>query len=526
MKTARFLCVALLIMTFVACQQVENTPSRVIPTIDPKQVPDVDELVFDDANLTDSLVQQATGTNLLQNGDFESLEGWTACENNPNSLTLSNDAQSGNTAALLQPAGSCFYQSVTVSPNDKISLSCYGKLLDSTGWTGIGFSFSDSNWQDLGSGTDNEVRGNTYKEYVMSSTAPANTAHASMWVYTDSMVLVDNCNMYIGDPSPPTGNLLLNPSFEQGQDNWFVCAGQNNITISTDAAAGNQAISIANNACLYQDLQVQPNLEYSLSCQAKDQNSGWSTLILSYLDENWNSLTSDSVVIGSSNYLPYKLTLTAPANTKYAAATFYSEGTTLYDDCVLKIEDDITPSQCTTNASYTVNFDATWSATTHPTGFPSNPHFSDLVGTNHKDSVNFWQVGGLASPGIEAMSEEGATAPLASEVNNAIVAGTAENVLLGNFIPSSPGSTSFQFNLSPGFSKVTLVSMIAPSPDWFVGVSGLEFCENGDWVNKSVDLFAYDAGTDSGTTYEANNANTNPQEAISRLTTGILELMG
>lgn len=45
--------------------------------------------------------------------------------------------------------------------------------------------------------------------------------------------------------------------------------------------------------------------------------------------------------------------------------------------------------------------------------------------------------------------------------------------------------------------------MIDPSPDWFVGVSRLELClDNGSWVeSKVLDLFPWDAGTDSGPTY-------------------------
>ena len=60
--------------------------------------------------------------------------------------------------------------------------------------------------------------------------------------------------------------------------------------------------------------------------------------------------------------------------------------------------------------------------------------------------------------------------------------------------------------------------MIAPSPDWFVGVSSLSLLEDGEWVDeKRVDLFAYDAVTDSGTTYGARDADAVPREPISRI---------
>lgn len=45
--------------------------------------------------------------------------------------------------------------------------------------------------------------------------------------------------------------------------------------------------------------------------------------------------------------------------------------------------------------------------------------------------------------------------------------------------------------------------MLGPSPDWIVGVSALELCSrNCTWVeNKTLNLYPWDAGTDSGITY-------------------------
>lgn len=61
--------------------------------------------------------------------------------------------------------------------------------------------------------------------------------------------------------------------------------------------------------------------------------------------------------------------------------------------------------------------------------------------------------------------------------------------------------------------------MIFPSPDWFVGVSGLELClANGSWVEqKVIALYPYDAGTDSGMTYISPDQPTIPKEAIKRI---------
>jgi hypothetical protein len=150
--------------------------------------------------------------------------------------------------------------------------------------------------------------------------------------------------------------------------------------------------------------------------------------------------------------------------------------------------------------------------------FPGNPHFSPLIGGTHSDGVVFWEPGETASPGIEAMAEEGATSPLASEVRAAIAAGTAERVIQGGGVSRSPGTASLEFQVSEDYPLVSLVSMIAPSPDWFVGVHGLSLIENGDWVpEKTMSLAPYDAGSDSGTTYRSRNADTVPPEPIRRL---------
>ncbi len=59
--------------------------------------------------------------------------------------------------------------------------------------------------------------------------------------------------------------------------------------------------------------------------------------------------------------------------------------------------------------------------------------------------------------------------------------------------------------------------MLAPSPDWFTGASSVNLAANGGWVqSRTLVLYAYDSGGDDGTTYKANDRNTNPKKATSR----------
>jgi len=171
------------------------------------------------------------------------------------------------------------------------------------------------------------------------------------------------------------------------------------------------------------------------------------------------------------------------------------------------------------SARYAVTFDATWSASSHPTNFPDNPHFSGLIGATHNSGVTFWQQGVLASAGIKNMAEQGSKNPFNSEIQTAIAFADAEHLLSGGEINPSPGTQSLTFDISADFPLVTLVAKIAPSPDWFVGVSSMSLCENGQWANaRTVELLPWDAGTDSGTSFESRNSPTDPPKPISSIT--------
>jgi hypothetical protein len=169
-------------------------------------------------------------------------------------------------------------------------------------------------------------------------------------------------------------------------------------------------------------------------------------------------------------------------------------------------------------ATYQVVFNTTWNESNFPTNFPSDRHFSDLFGATHNGQVRFWEVGQFASVGIENMAELGSNSELLNEIQSAINEGKAEFTLSGDYIPPSTDEVSLRFDISENYPLVTLVSMLAPSPDWFVGIHDLNLYEGGTWIAElTVNLSVYDAGTDDGTQY-----NSSDKEPISH---GVITLL-
>lgn len=167
------------------------------------------------------------------------------------------------------------------------------------------------------------------------------------------------------------------------------------------------------------------------------------------------------------------------------------------------------PEGCEATATYRVDVDMNWTTA----GVP-NRHWSPPVGATHSSAVDFWSVGGLATDGFEVMAETGGTGPFRAEIEARIASGAATSVLLGSGIPTGDGATSFEFEITADAPEVTLVSMMAPSPDWFVGLAGVPLCQGEAWISGTAQMQVFDAGTDSGTTFTAPNADTNPAEAI------------
>jgi len=168
-------------------------------------------------------------------------------------------------------------------------------------------------------------------------------------------------------------------------------------------------------------------------------------------------------------------------------------------------------------AQYEVTFDVTWSSMTHPAAYPTNAHFSPLIGGVHNQNTTLWEPGGIATNGIEIMAETGATSALRAEINAHIAAGNALEIITGP-AAGAPDQVTTTFEANSNMSLLTLVTMIAPSPDWFVGTHALSLRDTNGWISQIVyQLDPYDAGTDSGPNFTSGNADVTPHEPITNL---------
>lgn len=171
-------------------------------------------------------------------------------------------------------------------------------------------------------------------------------------------------------------------------------------------------------------------------------------------------------------------------------------------------------------AEYTIVVKSTWTPATHPFEYPSGAHFSGLIGASHNAKYTLFAVGRRPTPGLERLSEEGKHGPLDDEIDAAISAGNALEIFKTGGLKDFTDSLVATVRVDPRHPLVSVVNMVAPSPDWFTGAANVNLVENGAWVrSKTLKVPAYDSGGDAGTTYKAADRNTNPKKPTSRAAT-------
>lgn len=172
-----------------------------------------------------------------------------------------------------------------------------------------------------------------------------------------------------------------------------------------------------------------------------------------------------------------------------------------------------------TSATYEVRFTFDWNKNDFPTDYPTGTHFSPLVGWVHQENNDYFDVGKIASSGIEQMAEEGITTTLVNELQALIDTGLGLKTYTGNGLNDGVGTITLELTVTKDFPAVTLATMVAPSPDWYVAcVAENLLTEDGFITERTITGIVYDAGTDNGVSFRSANSDTAPKEAISKIT--------
>lgn len=175
---------------------------------------------------------------------------------------------------------------------------------------------------------------------------------------------------------------------------------------------------------------------------------------------------------------------------------------------------------------YSLNFTGLWSPQTHPKDFPTQRyivHWSNVVGASHDKQYSPWRYGEQASRGVKEVCEYGYASTMVDEIQRA-------GSHVRSLVKTPPiwwrepqgvrGSLEARFSVDNRRHLFTFLTMLGPSPDWCVGVSGLDLCQ-ADCTWKSdviMELYPWDAGTDDGVSYMSKNAKSEPQQRIHNIT--------
>lgn len=163
-------------------------------------------------------------------------------------------------------------------------------------------------------------------------------------------------------------------------------------------------------------------------------------------------------------------------------------------------------------ATFSIEVTGKWSSPDFTV--PAGVHFTNFAGMVHNSNGELWKTGKLATKGVENVAETGSTTAIVLEIDSLIRTKNALSLILFT-PPTATGTKKATLYCNSNYSFVSFASMIAPSPDWFIGLSGLNLYNNNKWIaDTTIQLFVYDAGSEDGDVFDYSSPPTNPQQPI------------
>jgi len=169
-------------------------------------------------------------------------------------------------------------------------------------------------------------------------------------------------------------------------------------------------------------------------------------------------------------------------------------------------------------AVYRLSLNTHWTEERFPKQYPQwrpTPQWSKTVGYVHSVSSPMFSLGVPVSPGVRQFVETGLTDSLERETVNK----TFLDAVLAPPIPLGEGETNTTIFVDTNHTKISVMTKLIPSPDWFIGLDSLDLCSLGSFVESvTIEAFPLDGGTDNGFTFTSPNWATEPPGEVFTIT--------
>uniref|UniRef100_A0A3Q4GF92 Spondin-1 n=1 Tax=Neolamprologus brichardi TaxID=32507 RepID=A0A3Q4GF92_NEOBR len=168
-------------------------------------------------------------------------------------------------------------------------------------------------------------------------------------------------------------------------------------------------------------------------------------------------------------------------------------------------------------AKYRLTFYGNWSEKVHPKDYPRRAnHWSALIGASHSRSYVLWEYGGYASEGVRQVAEFGSPIKMEEEIRqkgDEVLTVIKTKAQWPAWQPLNlRAAPSAEFSVDRTRHLMSFLTMLGPSPDWNVGLSGEDLCTKECGWQRGLSISLVDPGLDSP------NKPTVPQEKIRPLT--------
>lgn len=176
-------------------------------------------------------------------------------------------------------------------------------------------------------------------------------------------------------------------------------------------------------------------------------------------------------------------------------------------------------ASCSGTSRYKLTIGNTATRARFPNLPADNIHFSPLTAFTHSNRYSAFTLYAYASIGVKDVAETGNNTQLLIELESGRSKGFVSDIQTESPALFARNNYSVVLEASCKHQFIGAITMVAPSPDWFVAVSRLNVVgRNGAFINRAFGrLRVYDAGTDSGEMLNSRNEVTNPVENIAPL---------